>query len=52
MKLTGLDGELMPWIGLGVVPVFAWEICLAVYLLVKGFRPITRREFIDARLNR
>ena len=52
VKLTGLDGELMPWIGLGVVPVFAWEICLAVYLLVKGFRPITRREFIDARLNR
>jgi Domain of unknown function (DUF4386) len=24
-----------------VVPVFAWEICLAVYLIAKGFRPTT-----------
>lgn len=38
VKVAGLEGQLMPWIGLGVVPVFAWEICLAVYLLIKGFR--------------
>jgi hypothetical protein len=23
-----------------VVPVFAWEICLAIYLIAKGFRPV------------
>jgi hypothetical protein len=27
------------WSALGAVPVFAWEICLAVYLIVRGFRP-------------
>lgn len=47
IKVTGLEGQLMPWIGVCVVPVFAWEICLAVYLLVKGFRPITQRRSLD-----
>lgn len=32
------DLVLPAWLGLGVVPLFAWEVCLAVYLLAKGFR--------------
>ncbi|QEO08768.1 DUF4386 domain-containing protein [Protaetiibacter larvae] len=39
LKVLDLDEPLMPWLGLGAVPVFAWEILLALYLLFRGFRP-------------
>lgn len=39
VKIFGQSDQLMPWIGVTVVPIFAWEICLAVYLIAKGFRP-------------
>lgn len=31
-------------LGLLVVPVFAWEISLATFLIIKGFRPTTRLD--------
>jgi hypothetical protein len=27
-------------LSLTIAPVFAWEICLAMYLIAKGFRPV------------
>jgi hypothetical protein len=39
VKLFGFSEQLMPWAGLAVVPIFSWELCLAIYLLAKGFRP-------------
>jgi hypothetical protein len=37
--MFGLFDQVSPWTGLCALPVFAWEICLATYLVVKGFRP-------------
>jgi hypothetical protein len=37
-QLFGVFDQVSPWAAVGAVPVFAWEICLALYLLVKGFR--------------
>ncbi len=37
--MFGVFDQVSPWTGLCVIPIFAWEICLAVYLLAKGFRP-------------
>ncbi|MEW9527311.1 DUF4386 domain-containing protein [Microbispora sp. NPDC049125] len=37
--MFGLYEQISVWSALGAVPVFAWEICLAVYLIVRGFRP-------------
>lgn len=37
--LFGLYDQLSPVTAVGAVPVFAWEISLAVVLLARGFRP-------------
>ncbi len=37
IKLFGVD--LPAWTGLVVIPIFAWEVTLAVRLIVKGFNP-------------
>ncbi len=55
VKMFGFSDQLMPWLGLTVVPVFAWEICLAVYLIARGFRPAGARlgaspALVDGRL--
>ena len=39
VKMFGYSEQLMPIAGLAVVPIFSWEILLAGYLIVKGFRP-------------
>ncbi|WP_411699151.1 DUF4386 domain-containing protein [Conyzicola sp.] len=39
VKMFGFSEQLMPWAALAVVPIFAWELLLAGYLIVKGFRP-------------
>jgi hypothetical protein len=39
-QLFGLFAQVSVWAAVTAVPVFAWEICLAVYLIVKGFRPL------------
>ena len=38
-QMFGLYEQISVWAGISAVPVFAWEICLAVYLVVRGFRP-------------
>jgi hypothetical protein len=38
-QLFGLFAQFSTWAAITAVPVFAWEICLALYLVVKGFRP-------------
>jgi hypothetical protein len=37
--LLGLYGQTSPWSAVATLPEFAWEASLAVYLIVKGFRP-------------
>jgi len=37
--LLGLYGQVSPWSAVATLPEFAWEASLAVYLVVKGFRP-------------
>jgi hypothetical protein len=39
-QMFGLIDQISVWAGIGAVPIFAWEICLAVYLIAKGFRPM------------
>lgn len=38
--------DSIPGIGVLVVPIFAWEICLAVYLIAKGPRDVSRRGLV------
>lgn len=38
-QLFSLYEQVSVWAAMSAVPVFAWEICLALYLIVKGFRP-------------
>ena len=40
-QLFGLFPQFSVGAAVTAVPVFAWEICLAVYLIVRGFRPTT-----------
>lgn len=36
----GLTEQLSVWSGIATVPIFAWELSLGLYLVVKGFRPL------------
>jgi hypothetical protein len=38
-QLFDLYGQFSGWAPLAAVPVSAWELCLAFYLVAKGFRP-------------
>jgi hypothetical protein len=38
-QLFGRYAQFSVWSAVTAVPVFAWEICLALYLVLKGFRP-------------
>lgn len=38
MKMFGILDFLPAWIGIAVIPIFAWEITLAIWLITKGFR--------------
>ncbi len=38
-QMFGLYEQITVWAALCAVPVFAWEICLAVHLIARGFRP-------------
>jgi hypothetical protein len=37
--LFGLYEQVSVWGSVAAIPVFAWEMSLAVWLIVKGFRP-------------
>lgn len=41
-QMFGLYEQVSVWAGVGAVPIFAWEICLAVYFIAKGFRPVVQ----------
>jgi len=38
-KMFGLSDQIPSWAAIGVIPIFAWEVSLAIYLIVKGFKP-------------
>lgn len=38
-ELFGLYGPFSVWGSIGALPVFAWKMSLAVWLIVKGFKP-------------
>jgi len=48
-KLLGVFEGLPAWVAIGVVPLFAWEICLAVYLIARGFKTPVASRFVDTR---
>ncbi|GAA3048048.1 DUF4386 domain-containing protein [Streptomyces glomeratus] len=37
-QMFGLIDQISVWAALAAVPVFAWEVCLALVMLIKGFR--------------
>ena len=44
-QLFGLYDQLPVWAAIAVIPIFAWEVSLALWLIVKGFRsPAVNRE--------
>ncbi|MGY1771665.1 DUF4386 domain-containing protein [Blastococcus sp. SYSU D00813] len=45
-KLLGLDDSISGAAGVVVVPIFAWEVCLAVYLIARGGRPDADRPAV------
>lgn len=40
-KLLGVYGQFPAWAEASVIPIFAWEISLALYLILRGFRSPT-----------
>jgi hypothetical protein len=38
-KMFGISEQILLWVSIGVVPIFAWELSLAIWLIVKGFNP-------------
>jgi hypothetical protein len=39
VTLFGYTGPFSVWANLATLPVAAWELSLAVWMVVKGFRP-------------
>ncbi|MBJ2120220.1 DUF4386 domain-containing protein [Arthrobacter sp. MSA 4-2] len=37
-QMFGLYEQVSVWAAVAALPVFAWEVCLAVYLIARGFR--------------
>jgi Domain of unknown function (DUF4386) len=37
-QMFGVYDQISVWAALAAVPVFAWEVCLALHLVVRGFR--------------
>jgi hypothetical protein len=36
-----------PWLLFAVFPIFAWEVSLAIWLIVKGFNPSAAASELD-----
>lgn len=43
-QLFGFYNHIPAWAGPAVIPIFAWEVSLALYLIVKGFRTSAAAE--------
>lgn len=43
-QMFGLIHQISVWAALAAVPVFAWEVCLAVHLITKGVRNPVRAD--------
>jgi len=41
VKMFGILEQLPEWTGITVIPIFAWEVTLALWLIFKGFRSFT-----------
>ena len=37
--MFGFSGQISSWAAILVIPIFAWELSLAIRLIVKGFKP-------------
>lgn len=37
-RMFGLSEQMPLWMGIAVIPIFAWEVTLALWLITKGFR--------------
>ena len=37
--LLGVTEQVSVWTGIATAPIFAWELSLGVWLVVKGFKP-------------
>ena len=38
-QMFGISAQIASWAVIGVIPIFAWEVSLAIRLIVKGFKP-------------
>ena len=38
-KMFGISEQILAWATIGVIPIFAWELTLAIWLIAKGFKP-------------
>lgn len=38
-RMFGASEQVLSWAAIGVIPIFAWELTLAIRLIVKGFQP-------------
>ena len=38
-QMFGTSEQILSWAAIGVVPIFAWELTLAIWLIAKGFKP-------------
>ncbi|MBO3084611.1 DUF4386 domain-containing protein [Cellulomonas fengjieae] len=47
LVLFGVYDQVSVWGGLTALPVFAYEMSLAVWLLVKGFQPVATARLLD-----
>ncbi len=44
-KMFGISEQILVWAAIGVIPIFAWELTLAIRLITKGFNaPATASE--------
>ena len=37
-QMFGVSEQILAWVAIGVVPIFAWEVSLALRLIAKGFK--------------
>jgi hypothetical protein len=44
-KMFGISEQVLSWAAIAVIPIFAWEVTLAIRLIAKGFNlPATASE--------